>query len=178
MSVCSARGYSAPPSSHTAPQLGRLTGATAAGAQPCPELPVETPLCTGVLPGGGAPPSLTVCLTDCPHACIQHTRAHRGPHAVNTPAGHHTTGCRWHGQCAGGGHAGWAGGGRVLGAASGGPLALQAGSGCPGVRFCSLRVGALEEKAGLCRGAAWPVWPRLPGPSQGTLGATLEPFGL
>lgn len=65
----------------------------------------------------------------------------------------------------------------MRGAASGGPLALQAGLGCSGVRFCSLRAGALEEKAGLCRGAAWPVWPRLPGPSQGTLGATLEPCG-
>lgn len=51
----------------------------------------------------------------------------------------------------------------------------RAVSGCSGVRFCSLRVRALEEKA-------WPAWPRLPGPSQGilgaTVGATLEPCGL
>lgn len=141
MSVCSARGCarvclappSTPPSPHSSPSAGWARVSFQQGLSHAHDAFV-THLCTGMLPWGSHP-SLTVRLADCAHTCIRHTRAHRGPHTVNTPVGTlHDTGCHWHGQCADGGHAAGRGGAVCLGWPLGAPqLFSQAGSGCVGL---------------------------------------------
>lgn len=150
-------------------QLGGLSWVSLHGAQRCPVTRMYTRV-AGCIPHT---PFASLTLPTLAYSTPGHTE---GRTLLNTPVGTlHDIGCHWQVSV------------QVVGMQAGqeGAVCLGRPLGAPGsslrlgrAALCSLRVGALEEKAGLCRGPAWPAWPRLPGPSQGTLGATLEPCGL
>lgn len=141
------------------------------GAQRCPVTRMYTQV-AGCIPHT---PFASLTLPTLAYSTPGHTE---GRTLVNTPVETlHDTGCHWQvsvqvwayrldrrGLCAWGGL--W------------GPLALLSGwVGLGQAALCSLRVGALEEKAGICRGPAWPAWPRLQALLRAPWGPPWSPAG-